>query len=143
MEKFISGRGIGNMKNKIFIPEGFRRNILKILNHGHQGITRTIQNARQYVYWNGITKCVEDMCVIHKINYLKPNNNQKHGALRILCRDLDGTCSLIYHNNNNNSTNKAGSRYFFLFTIVFKKRRLILLFLVFLALNQTVKRKNN
>ena len=33
-----------------------------ILHHGHQGITRTLQNARQNVYWHGIMRNVEEMC---------------------------------------------------------------------------------
>ena len=36
--------------------------ILKELNKGHQGITRTLQSARQSVYWHGITRDVEGMC---------------------------------------------------------------------------------
>ena len=36
--------------------------ILKELHKGHQGITRTLQNARQSVYWPGITRNVQGMC---------------------------------------------------------------------------------
>lgn len=50
------------LKNRIFVPEDCRRHILKELQKGHQGITRTLQNARQSVYWHGITKDVENMC---------------------------------------------------------------------------------
>ena len=50
------------LNGKIFIPEQSRRNVLKILHHGHQGICRTLQNARQGVHWHGITKDVKDMC---------------------------------------------------------------------------------
>ena len=50
------------LKNRIFIPEQCRREILKELHKGHQGITRTLQNARQSVYWQGITRDVEEMC---------------------------------------------------------------------------------
>ena len=38
--------------------------MLKELHKGHQGITRTLQNARQSIYWHGITKDVEEMCRI-------------------------------------------------------------------------------
>ena len=47
---------------KIFIPEGCRAYIFKILHHGHQGITKTLQNARQSVYWHRITRNVQEMC---------------------------------------------------------------------------------
>ena len=33
-------------KNRIFVPEILRYQILKELGKGHQGITRTLQNAR-------------------------------------------------------------------------------------------------
>lgn len=49
-------------KNRIFIPEESRRNFVVELHKGHQGITRTLQNARQSVYWHGITKDVETIC---------------------------------------------------------------------------------
>ena len=51
------------LKNRIFIHEQCRRDILKELHKGHQGITRTLQNARQSVYWKGITRDVEEMCM--------------------------------------------------------------------------------
>ena len=44
------------------MPEQCRSKILKILHSGHQGISRMLQNARQSVYWHGITKDVQDMC---------------------------------------------------------------------------------
>ena len=45
--------------SKIFIPEGCRAAILRIFHSGHQGVTRALQNARQSVYWHGITRDVE------------------------------------------------------------------------------------
>ena len=50
------------LNNSIFIPENCRREILHNLHNGHQGVTRTLQNARQSVYWHGITKDVQNMC---------------------------------------------------------------------------------
>ena len=50
------------LANRIVIPEQCKKDILKELHKGHQGITRTLQNARQSVYWQGITREVEEMC---------------------------------------------------------------------------------
>ena len=50
------------LNDRIFVPEQCRRKILKILHSGHQGITRMLQNARQSVYWHGITEDVQDIC---------------------------------------------------------------------------------
>lgn len=61
-------------KNRIFVPEMFRYQILKELHKGHQGITRTLQNARQSVYWHGITGDIEGMCNrCEKCQKLKPS----------------------------------------------------------------------
>ena len=54
--------GLIILKNKILIPESCRSTILRILHHRHQGVTRTLQNARQSVYWHGITQDVEGLC---------------------------------------------------------------------------------
>ena len=41
---------------------------------GHQGITRTLQNARQAVYWHGIAKDVEQICLrCEKCQKYKPS----------------------------------------------------------------------
>ena len=61
-------------KNRIFVPEACRCQLLKELHKGHQGITRTLQNARQSIYWHGITKDVELMCNrCEKCQKLKPS----------------------------------------------------------------------
>ena len=65
------------LKNRIFIPEECRRVILKELHKGHQGITRTLQNARQSVYWHGITRDVESMCHSCKECQKLRSSNQK------------------------------------------------------------------
>ena len=65
------------LKNRIFIPEDCRRVILKELHKGHQGITRTLQNARQSVYWHGITRDVEGMCQRCKECQTLRSSNQK------------------------------------------------------------------
>ena len=52
---------MGILKNKIFIQEGRRAKILKILHHGNQGITRALQNIRQLVCRHGLTQDVEVM----------------------------------------------------------------------------------
>ena len=51
------------LNGRIFVPESCREKTLKNLHMGHQGITRTLQNARQAVYWHGITKDVEQICL--------------------------------------------------------------------------------
>ena len=49
------------LEHRIFIPEQCRRLILRELHKGHQGITRTLQNARQSVYWKDLTRDIEGM----------------------------------------------------------------------------------
>ena len=50
------------LTNRILVPEECKRKILKDLHKGQQSVTRTLQNARQIVYWHGITRDVDNMC---------------------------------------------------------------------------------
>ena len=62
------------LNGRIFVPENCREKTLKNLHMGHQGITRTLQNARQAVYWHGITKDVEQICMkCEKCQKYKPS----------------------------------------------------------------------
>ena len=66
------------LKNRIFVPEACRKDMLKELHKGHQGITRTLQNARQSIYWHGITRDVEDMCLrCTKCQKLRPSTQRE------------------------------------------------------------------
>ena len=87
------------INDKIFVPEQSRSKILKILHSGHQGITRMLQNARQSVYWYGITKDVQDMC--EKCNecqkYKDSNQKEKLEADDLPERPFDvGSADLFY-----------------------------------------------
>jgi hypothetical protein len=47
--------------DKIIVPGGLRPEMLKLLHEPHLGIQKTKANARQVMYWPGITKDIEKM----------------------------------------------------------------------------------
>ena len=71
IEKVSQGTGFYNLRrdlstddgllifgSRLVIPKSMRRDMVKRLHASHQGITRTLQRARQCVYWPGITSDV-------------------------------------------------------------------------------------
>ena len=47
--------------DRIVVPVGARQTVLRLLHAGHAGVTKTTQAARQFYYWPGMSKDIDDM----------------------------------------------------------------------------------
>merc|ERR1712015_89299 len=74
--------------------------LLCVLHYGHQGVTRTLQNARQSVYWNGITQDVELLCARCKECQKMKSSNQKERleSDELPKRPFDVTSADLFYN---------------------------------------------
>ena len=73
---------------RIVIPKSLRREILQELHSAHPGQDRTLQRARQCVFWPGITNDIVNMtrscqsCQIHMASHPKEPLQQDHQPKR-------------------------------------------------------------
>ena len=47
--------------DRIVVPVGARPTVLRLLHSGHAGVTKTTQAARQFYYWPGMSKDIDEM----------------------------------------------------------------------------------
>lgn len=60
-DQIVDNDGVLYKGNEIIIPQSSRTDILNRLHYNHMGINKTVERARDIVFWPGITKHIEDV----------------------------------------------------------------------------------